>query len=143
MLPRMSIVLAAGLLALSGAHLRADASQDVFTLFTKIASELSADNPVLFLESVDHDMPHYGDFETNLTSLAGRADLTCSLEILSDKGDDDHRVEQLDWFMQIVDKGDPVQVERRRDVVTFKLERRGKKWKIVSIDPAAFFGPPK
>jgi hypothetical protein len=34
-------------------------------------------------------------------------------------------------------------VEQRREVVKFRLERKGKKWKIVSIDPLHFFGPPK
>ena len=31
----------------------------------------------------------------------------------------------------------------RRAVVKFRLERRGKKWKIVAIDPLHFFAPPK
>ena len=134
-----------GALTLGHACLAADASQQVFDLFTKIASELTADNPLVFLEAVDHEMSHYGDFEANLTALAAQAELTNSIEVLTDQGDDAARVEQLDWFVQIVGKADPTAVERRREVVTFRLERRGKKkkWKIVSIDPLSFFRPPK
>ena len=34
-------------------------------------------------------------------------------------------------------------MERRREVLKFRLERKGKKWKIVSIEPLHFFAPPK
>jgi hypothetical protein len=133
------------LLLFCGACLAADAQQQVFDIFTKIATALSADNPLVFFDAVDHEMPHYQDFEANLTALAAQAELTNSIEVLSEQGDDDHRIEQLDWFMQIVGKADTVAVERRRQVLTFRLERRGKKkkWKIVSIDPLEFFRPPK
>jgi len=133
------------LLSLWAARLAAQAKDEILELFTKIASEMSADNPLIFVDAVDHDMPHFQDFQNNLTALIAQADVTNSLEVLSDTGDDDHRVEQVDWFMQIVSKADPTSVERRRDVITFRLERRGKKrkWKIVSIDPLNFFRPPK
>jgi hypothetical protein len=131
------------LVALWGARLAGDAKQQIFDLFTRIASELSADNPLAFLEAVDHDMPHYLDFQNDLTALADQADITNSIEVLSDEGDEAYRSEELDWFMQIVGKSESHPVEQRRAVVRFRLERRGKKWKIVSIDPLRFFAPPK
>jgi hypothetical protein len=125
------------------ARLGADAKQQVFDLFTKIAAELSADNPMVFLESVDHDMPHFQDFQKDLMALTDQADVANSLEVVSDEGDDTHRAEEYDWFMQIVGKSESRPVEQRRAVVKFRLERRGKKWKIVAIDPLDFFAPPK
>jgi hypothetical protein len=123
--------------------LLAGPKEEVFDLFTKIASELSADNPLVFLDTVDHTMPHYADFQNDIMALAGEADITNSIEVLDDQGDDNQRTEELDWFMQIVSKADSEDVERRRGAVTFRLEKRGKKWKIVSIDPVRFFAPRK
>ena len=85
------------------------------------------------------------DFRRDVVALTDVANLTNSIEVLSDTGDDTHRAEELDWFLEMVSKSDPHPVERRREVVKFRLERKGKnkKWKIVSIDPLHFFAPPK
>jgi len=129
--------------AMGSASRAVDAQQQVFDLFSKIASALSDDDPAMFIEAVDPGMPHFEDFRRDVVALTDLADITNSIEVLSDKGDDTHRAEELDWFLEIVGKSDPHPVERRRDVVKFRLERKGKKWKIVSIDPLHFFGPPK
>jgi hypothetical protein len=121
----------------------ADSSQQVFDLFSKIASALSDDDPAMFVEALDPAMPGLQDFRRNLVALTDLADLTNSLEILTDTGDDNRRDDQLDWFLEIVGKSDPHPVERRRETVKFHLERKGKKWKIMSIDPIKFFAPPK
>jgi hypothetical protein len=121
----------------------ADAQQQVFDLFTRIAGALSDDDPAMFVEAVDPGMPNFQDFRRDIVALTDLADLTNSIEVLSDTGDDTHRVEELDWFLEIVDKSQSHHLERRREVVKFKLERKGKKWKIVSIDPLHFFAPPK
>jgi hypothetical protein len=127
----------------AAAPLAAAAKDEVFDLFSKIAEALSADDPLVFLAAVDHGMPHFQDFQNNLLGLLDAADLTNSIEVLSDEGDDQHRAEELDWFMEIVGKPDGQIIERRRAVVRCRLERRGKKWKIVAIDPLSFFAPPK
>jgi hypothetical protein len=129
--------------AVARVALAADAQQQVFDLFTKIASALSDDDPAMFVEAVDPGMPHFQDFRRDVVALTELADLTNSIEIVSDTGDDTHRTEELDWFLEIVSKSDPHPLERRREVVKFRLKRKGKKWKIVSIEPLQFFGPPK
>jgi hypothetical protein len=130
----------------AGVARAADPQQQIFDLFTKIAAALSDDDPAMFIEAIDPGMPHLQDFRRDLVALTDLAAVTNSLEILSDTGDDTHREEELDWFLEIVGKSDPHSVERRRQVVTFRLARtgnKGKKWKIVSIDPLHFFAPPK
>jgi Fe-S-cluster formation regulator IscX/YfhJ len=123
----------------------ADAQQQIFDLFTKIASALSGDEPGTFIDAIDPAMPNFADFRRDIVALTDLADVTNSIEVLSDSGDDTHRVEELDWFLEIVGKSDPHPMERRRETVKFKLERKGskgKKWKIVSIDPLHYFRPP-
>jgi hypothetical protein len=88
-------------------------------------------------------MPNFQDFRRDVVALTDLADVTNSIEVLSDTGDDTHRAEELDWFLEIVGKSDPHPMERRREVLKFRLERKGKKWKIVSIEPLHFFAPPK
>jgi hypothetical protein len=132
--------------AIGGTARAADAQQQIFDLFTKIAAALSDDDPAMFIEAVDPDMPNFQDFRRDIVALTDLAAVTNSIEIVSDNGDDTHRTEELDWFLEIVGSSDPHPVERRREVVKFKLERKGskgKKWKIVSIDPLHFFAPPK
>ena len=129
-----------------GGVARADAPQQIFDLFAKIASALSDDDPAMFLEAVDPEMPNFQDFRRDLVALTDLASVTNSIEVLSDTGDETQRAEELDWFLEIVGNSDPHPVERRREVVKFRLERKGnkgKKWKIVSIDPLHFFAPPK
>ena len=132
--------------AVAGIARASDAQQQVFDLFSKIATALSEDEPSLFNEADDPGMPNFADFRRDIVALTDLADVTNSIEVLSDTGDDTHRAEELDWFLEIVGKSDPHPLERRRDTVKFKLERKGskgKKWKIVSIDPLHFFAPPK
>jgi Fe-S-cluster formation regulator IscX/YfhJ len=132
--------------AAAGIARASDAQQQVFDLFSKIATALSEDEPSLFIEAVDPGMPNFADFRRDIVALTDLADVTNSIEVLSDTGDDTHRAEELDWFLEIVGKSDPHPLERRRETVKFKLERKGgkgNKWKIVSIDPLHFFAPPK
>ena len=139
---RRAFILAMGGAA-AGAAPASDAQQQVFDLFTKIAGALSDDDPAVFVEAIDPDMPQVSELRGDLTALIAVASVTNSIEVLSDKGDDTHRAEELDWFLEIVGKSQSHPVERRRSVVKFRLERKGKKWKIVSIDPLHFFAPPK
>jgi len=129
--------------AAAGAAFAGDAQQQVFELFTKIAGALSEGDAAVFLDAVDPAMPNYQDFRRDVMALTALADLANSIEVLSDTGDETHRTEQLDWFLEIVNKAQSHTVERRRENVKFKLERKAKKWKIVSIEPPHFFGPPK
>jgi hypothetical protein len=131
---------------MGGGAWAADAQQQVFDLFTKIAAALSDDDPAMFIEAVDPGMPNFQDFRRDLVALTDLAAVTNSIEVVSDNGDETHRTEELDWFLEIVGNSDPHPVERRREVVKFKLERKGNKgqnWKIVSIEPLDFFAPPK
>src|SRR5579862_6234968 len=120
-----------------------DASQQVFDLFSKIASALADNDATTFAGALDPDMPHFSDFRAELNALVGEADVTSSVEVMTDTGDDTHREAELDWVLHITGKSDSHAVEERHKAVKFRLERKGKKWKITSIDPMDFFAPPK
>ena len=44
--------------------------------------------------------------------------------------------------MQIRSREDSGPIERRRDTVKCRAERKKKNWKIVSLEPIALFAPP-
>ena len=121
----------------------ADNRRAVFDLFTGMASALSEGNPIAFMQPFDRSMPGVQELRAYVTALIAQAEVLSSIEILSDEGDDAHRTVELDWFLQIRDREETGPVVRRRETVKCRLERRGKKWVVVSLAPLAFFAPPR
>jgi hypothetical protein len=116
--------------------------QAVIDLVTQMASALSEGNGLAFLERVDHAMPGYDKLEQNVLALTSQNEVLSSVEILKDEGDEQSRVVELDWFLQIRSREISGPLERRREVVKCRVEREKKKWKVKSLDPAGFFAPP-
>jgi len=54
-------------------------------------------------------------------------------DVISDAGDDQKRMLELDWVLKI-DSGAP-----RRQIVQCQVEKQGKKWRITSLEPVEFF----
>ena len=130
------------LLALVASRLRADDAQQVWDLFTQLASALSAGNPVEFMQPFDRAMRGYETLQAEIAGLLLQTEVHSSIELLSDEGDAVARSVELDWFLQIVEKNDTGGVTRRRERVRCRLTKPKKKWQIVSIEPLAFFAPP-
>jgi hypothetical protein len=74
------------LLGMLTVGLRADDAQDVWDVFTELASALSEGNPVQFLKAFDRSMTGYRMLEADVTALLGQAEVQSSIEILSDEG---------------------------------------------------------
>ncbi len=130
------IMIPAACLAAAGAH------DDVIDLFSRAAEALSSSNAARFLEKFDPAMPDYDRFVQGVNALVSQADLASSVEVVKDEGDERHRTVVLDWALEItVDSPAAPTVYRRQDV-TCRLERRGKKWKVVALEPVRFFAPP-
>jgi hypothetical protein len=121
---------------------QADAPQEVIDLFASMASALSESNPSVFLRAIDPSMPGYGRFAAAIEALATQNSLSNSIEITKQEGDDRVQVVELDWLLEITGKSDSHVFVRREALVKCRLERRKKKWRIVAIDPPAFFDPP-
>ncbi len=120
------------------AFLAATAQQQVFDLLADVASALSAGNYAAFRDAFAEKNTK---LQTNVAALLERADVLASLDFLGEEGSDTARTVQLDWFLQIRDKQDAGPLVRRRERVTCKLEKRGRKWKIVSLEPESLFDP--
>jgi hypothetical protein len=131
------------LMAPLAGRLLAEPPEQIVDLLTSMSSGLSGGNAAAFLDAFDRSMPQFETLQANIIGLINQADLLSSIEIVSDQGDDNRRQLELDWFLQIRSKLATGPLERRRDKVTCRVERKKERWKVVSLEPVKFFAPPK
>ncbi len=131
------------LLAWVAAPLLADDAQEIWDLFTQMASALSEGNAVQFLRGFDPSMPGYRTLEANVTALVNQAQVQSSIEVLSDEGNGAARSVELDWFLQLVSQQDAAGSVRRRERVRCKVVKQARKWHITAFEPLALFAPPR
>ena len=124
------------------APLCADEQQDIRDLFTQVAAALSAGDPAGFMRPFNPSMPGYHTIELNVAALARQAEIRSTIEVLRDEGDDSLRKVELDWYLNIVELQDAAGSTQRREVIRCQVAREKKKWRIVSLQPLAFFAPP-
>jgi hypothetical protein len=119
----------------------AEPSQEVLDLFTNLAASLSANDAREFLAAFDPAMPGYSRLRDGVTGLTRAGDLESSVVVVRDEGDAQHRTVEVDWRLRIRSHVDATASNPREQHLVCKLEKRGKKWKIVSLDPVGFFAP--
>jgi hypothetical protein len=118
----------------------ADTAADVLNVFTAAAEGLINDDAASFLDSFDRNMPGYAALQDNAKGLLAAYNVGATIEEITDEGDNRKRIVELDWLLILSQKGatnSPQQT--RRQVVKCTVERRGKQWKITSLEPADFF----
>lgn len=125
------------------ARLRADSAQQVWDLFTSMASALSAGDATAFLKAFDPAMPGYGTLRAGVTALLSEAQVQSSIELVEEEGDDRSRAVELDWLVHIVNRQDGAVAARRQERVKCRVEKSGSKWRIASLEPLQFFAPPR
>jgi hypothetical protein len=106
--------------------------KDVQTFFRTAAEALADQDSRAFLDHFDQSMPGLGELRSDVEALAN-SDVSSTLEIAKDEGNERTRVVELDWMIRI-DQARP-----RREIVRCKIEKQGKKWKVTSFEPLRFF----
>jgi hypothetical protein len=138
----------AALVCIAAAFASADAHDDVIEVVTSMAGALTEVNVPRFMAAFSKDMPDYGTIENNVTALMNNAEISSSIQPLSEEGDDQARKIDLDWLLQIRSLEQDGPLVRRREVVHCELRkdqtRKNKShWKVVAIKPLDFFAPAK
>jgi hypothetical protein len=114
-----------------------DAPKDVVDFFRSVASTLGDangdGNAKAFLEHFDPAMPDYAVFSDQIEAMVGAGEVSTSIDFVNTDGDDRKRTMELDWLL-LCEGESP-----KRAVVKCTIEKRGKKWKITSLAPVAFF----
>ena len=140
------------LFASLAAGLRADSADDVWDLIAGAARALTEatalpppnrGSAAAFLGSFDPKMPDYDTLRANVTALIAQADLQSTLEPVRNEGDDRARDIDVDWQLRITDLSTGITSTRRQGIVKCRVEKQGRKWRIVAIEPLSFFSPPR
>ncbi|HMD47842.1 MAG TPA: hypothetical protein VKG79_02035 [Bryobacteraceae bacterium] len=122
---------------------RGDAHSDAIALFGSLAAALTDWNVPAFMDGFDEDMPGFDNLKTQVTALVNQAEVTSSIEPVTEEGDDSKYKIDLDWFLQVRSLLDNGPIVERRQVIHCQLRKEKKKWKIVSLEPIEFFAPAK
>lgn len=112
----------------------AETPKDVVEFLQSAAEALADQDPNGFLDHFDRNMPGFSTLRDEAAALAN-ADVESTIEFNSDEGDDRARKIQLDWVLRI-NGGRP-----RHELVDCRMEKQGKKWKIIELRPVEFFAP--
>lgn len=96
-------------------------------------------DPTWFLSLFDRKMPGYQEFANGITALLRRGDVNSSIALVSNEGGDQRRTLEVDWELDVVDVGTKTEVIDRRQQVKLQMEWQGKGWRVVAVDPLAFF----
>ena len=119
----------------------ADPSEEVVDLITSAAASLSAGNAAAFLAAFDRAMPGYEKLRANVAALERQAEVQSFIDLVEDEGDDRRRSVELDWVLRIRREQEAT-ASRRQQRVKIRVEKSGRKWRIVALEPLEFFAPP-
>jgi hypothetical protein len=92
-----------------------------------------------FLAAFDSNLPDYEALRNGAEALAGQGQVNSTIGLTSDEGTDAARKLEVDWTIEVVNGETGIRIMQREAQLTFKVERRGKRWLIVSLAPLDFF----
>jgi hypothetical protein len=125
------VALLAGACLAAAGQTRPPEHMEVFRSVAEALANLDAD---AFLGQFDRKMPGYEKLRGEIQDLLGTAqEIGSTIDVITDAGDDQKRMLELDWVLKI-DKDAP-----RRQIVKCEIEKQGRQWKIIALDPVEFF----
>ncbi|MEP7353562.1 MAG: hypothetical protein ABI824_10065 [Acidobacteriota bacterium] len=130
-----AVALVALLVLCAAGSLKAETPAAVLNVFRTAVESLASQDLNQFMGLFDRSMPGYEELRHHIGLRIGTEGLGSTIEVVTDEGDEAKRVMQLDWLLR------PEHGSAKRAVVKCTLEHKGKTWKIVALDPVAFFTP--
>jgi len=119
----------------------ADPAREVLDLVADAAGSLSAGDAAEFLKAFDPAMKGFAKLRENVAGLIAQGDVESFIDPLEDEGDDRRRDVQLQWTLAMHRGQEATSFTRREQVVKCRVEKQGKKWRIVELSPIEFFAP--
>ena len=119
----------------------ADPAREVLDLIADAAGCLSAGDAAGFLKAFDPAMEGYARLREYVRGLIAQGEVQSLIDPLEDEGDDRRRVEQLHWTLRLKRGPESANFSTREQAVKCTVEKRGGKWRIVDLEPIAFFAP--
>ena len=135
----LGICLALGVLFFCGTVLAAD--ETPLASLAKLAADLSENDSDGALDYFDSQMKGYAEIERNIEALTAQADISCSIDIVTDVESNGVHKLDLDWYLQLKSQSDEAQLERRRERVQVQMRLMKGVWKITSLAPLSILEP--
>lgn len=120
----------------------ANSEKDAFDLIHTLADTLSSGDAASFLASFDPSMPDYNRLRSDVVGLLSQGDVGCNIEVTSNDGDDSERTLSLDWILTLEPSEVNPGAKHWEKKAKCRIRKTGKKWKIVSFEPADLFQAP-
>ncbi len=132
------------LVCLTLSSLIAGTHDEIVDVVSNLANALSTVNAAKFMDAIDKSMPDYDKLKSDVAALMNQAEVTSSIEMLQEDGDEARRTVDLDWYLEVRSLSPDGPVVRRREIIHCELLRKDKKhWKVASLKPLNFFAPAK
>ncbi len=123
-----------------GAAQGGDGADRIALMVRDASRALQAGNAPLFLAAFERgSVPDFASFREQVTALAEHRRIASSVAAGPVEGGPEEWTVRVDWLLELAPKLDPGPLERRRETVTLKARKRGKRWKFVSLDRPEFF----
>jgi hypothetical protein len=119
----------------------ADPAAQAWDVVAGLAAALGKRSDVEFLAWCDPRLPGYSTLRSNVSALVVASDVESGIDPIKNEGDDRKRDLEIDWTMRLIDRSGLGTVTERRETVRCGIEKRGRGWKVVRLEPVAFFAP--
>lgn len=126
-------VLAAGVLRAQSEDV---SHETLFEVLARFTSALSEGNSEGAIENLDTSVPAMGVLARQLRDLVAVGEISCLVDPLEWP---DHKAVLLDWLLEIRAPELVGGLKRKREKLTCRFVKKGKKWKIASLEPVEFF----
>jgi hypothetical protein len=117
------------------------AEQTPFASLANLATALSENDSDSALEAFDSQMKGFTDIERNIEAMTAQADVSCSIDVVTDMEEGGVHKLDLDWYMQLKSITDESRLERRRERIQVEMRQIKGKWKITSLTPVSILDP--
>jgi hypothetical protein len=104
-----------------------------------MASALAEHNAEDFLSHFDRRLPGLDELKANVRALIDQASVHSGIDEITEDGDQ----VVVDWIMDLTSRTNSDEKEHRQAIVRLKFDQSGKHPKVVAVEPAGFFGPPR
>ena len=130
---RRCILGCVALLGLSATFASAEPPAALMDVFRIAVEALAAQDLDRFMEQFDAKMPGYAELQQSAGALLATDGVSSTIEPVTDEGNAERQQVQVDWLLRTA------QGQSRRQVIKCTLEKRGRSWKIVALEPVSFF----
>lgn len=120
--------------------MRADQAQDIRARISQIATALTAGNPAEAMAPFDKSYPDYAKLSSYFAGLTSAFQVENEVSVTDEEDAPTESKVTIDWSLTLTDLGTNATIQRTA-VITAKLVRQGREWRIIAFAPIEIFNP--